>query len=149
VYPYPAYPSALGVAPEGTILAAGTGTADMKADGSDRTTAMNKATVLAMADARAQATVVATSMGVQVKDVYSVSISSSDSYTYPIDQCAVPLLPVPDQSGSSTGSSGGAEAGGGTLTAPAATPLPCIQSTATAPTSAQLVVTVIVAYRFG
>jgi len=63
VYPYQIDPS-LGVAPESTILAAGTGTADMKADGSDRATAMPKATDAALADARAGAQAVATAMGV-------------------------------------------------------------------------------------
>jgi len=48
---------------ESTILAAGTGTADMKADGSDRATAMPKATDAALADARAGAQAVATAMG--------------------------------------------------------------------------------------
>ena len=89
VYPYQIDPS-LGVAPEGTILAAGTGTADMKADGSDRATAMAKATGAALADARAQAQAVATAMGVSITGTYSVSVSSSDSYVYPTSNCADP-----------------------------------------------------------
>ncbi len=54
-YPIPGYGGSLGVAPEGTILTAGTGTADMKADGSDKAAALNKAAATALADAKSQA----------------------------------------------------------------------------------------------
>ncbi|MGD0863078.1 MAG: SIMPL domain-containing protein [Candidatus Limnocylindrales bacterium] len=141
-YPYQIYPS-LGVAPENTILAAGTGTADMKADGSDRATAMAKATALALADAKAQAQAMATAMGVSITGTYSVSISSSDSYVYPTSDCALPmpLEPATGTSGSSQGTT--------TITpVPAGSPEVCAPGTAVSPTSMQLVVTVIVAYRF-
>ena len=59
-YPVPGYNS-LGVAPEGTILAEGAGTADMKADRSDKAAALKKATDAALADAHAQALAVAVS----------------------------------------------------------------------------------------
>jgi hypothetical protein len=89
-YPGPIYPGSLGAAPEGTILAGGSGTADMKADGSDRASALPKATALALAEARTQAEAVATSMGVSLKAVYSVTVSTADSYAYPVPDCVVP-----------------------------------------------------------
>lgn len=137
-YPISIYPS-LGVAPENTILAAGTGTADMKADGSDRAVARKKATEAALADAKAQAQVVASAMGVQLTGTYSVSVSSTESYTYPISDCAVPmpLTPGAEQSGTTT-----------VEPAPAASPDVCVQGKTVSPTSTQLAVTVVVAYRF-
>jgi hypothetical protein len=134
-YPFPGYGS-LGAAPEGAILAAGTGTADMKADGSDRAAALAKATTAALADARSQATAVATAMGAQLGAIYSVSVSSSESAVYPLTGCVVPSVPVvPQSSGATTNSS---SAG-----------LPaCIQGKTATPTSMQIVVGVVVAYRF-
>jgi hypothetical protein len=150
-YPAPIYPGSLGAAPEGTILAAGNGTADMKPDGSDRASALPKATTAALADAKAQAQAVATSMGVALKSVYSVTVSTADNFAYPMPDCLVvpPAAPSAVESGSaSTGSASApnAAASGG----PAIAPLPsvCNYTKTTTPTSAQLVVTVIVAYSF-
>ena len=137
-YPISVYPS-LGVAPENTILAAGTGTADMKADGSDRAVALKKATEAALVDAKAQAQVVAGAMGVQLTSTYSVSVSSTESYTYPITDCAVPMPLTP-----------GAEQSGTTTVEPAqaGSPALCVQGKTASPTSMQMAVTVVVAYRF-
>ena len=145
IYPYQ-MGSSLGVAPEGTILAAGTGTADMKADGSDRATAMPKATNSALADARAQAQALATAMGVSVTGTYSVSISSSDGYVYPTGGCAVPM-PLTPNAGTS-GASGGSPSTVTNEPAAASSAGVCVPGTVSNPTSMQLVVTVGVAYRF-
>jgi hypothetical protein len=132
-YPVPGYNS-LGVAPEGTILAEGTGTADMKADGSDKAAALKKATDAALADAHAQALAAAASMRVQLQGIYSVSIAPNTSYTYPTPGC--PGLPVaPLAPGTATG-------------APANPPVICPQVEQSTPTSAQLVVTLIIAYKY-
>jgi hypothetical protein len=135
-YPVPGYNS-LGVAPEGTIVAQGTGTADMKADGSDKSAALGKATDSALADAHAQALATAAAMGVQLQAVYSVSTASNPSYIYPTPECLiVPLQPGLD--GGATGSAGG----------PAVSPPEICKAQQSTPTSAQLVVTLVVAYKF-
>src|ERR1035437_2177730 len=123
-YPVPGYNS-LGVAPEGTILAEGTGTANMKADGSDKAVALKKATDAALADAHAQAMAAAASMGVQLQGIYSVSIASNASYTYPTPDCMVAPL-APGLSGA-TGSAG---------SAPVSPPAICPQVGQPTPTSA-------------
>jgi hypothetical protein len=151
-YPGPIYPGSLGAAPEGTILAGGSGTADMKVDGSDRASALPKATALALAEARTQAEAVATSMGVSLKAVYSVTVSTADSYAYPVQDCVVPPATPGASNGGSTGSSSGATPNAAGSGAPAIAPVPlpavCNYSKSTTPASAQLVVTVVVAYRF-
>jgi hypothetical protein len=130
--------NSLGAAPEGTILAEGTGTADMKADGSDRATALKKATDAALADAHDQALAVAASVGVQLDGIYSVSIASNTSYTYPTPDCLiVPLQP---------GLDGGAAGSAGSVPVPS--PAICSQLNASTPTAAQLVVTLIVVYKY-
>lgn len=136
-YPIPGYNS-LGVAPEGTVLAQGTGTADMKVNGSDKAAALKKATDAALADAHSQALAAATSMGVQLGPIYSVSIVSNMSYVYPMTDCGIvaPALPANGAAGSA-GSAG---------TSPASPPAVCKE---VAPTSTQLVVTLIVAYKYG
>ena len=136
-YPVTGYNS-LGVAPQGTILAEGTGTADMKADGSDQAAALKKATDAALADAHAQALAAATSMGVQLQGIYSVSIASNTSDMYATPDCVV-APPVPGTNTGATGSAG---------SAPASPPIACPLITGTAPSSAQMVVTLIVAYKY-
>ena len=151
-YPGPIYPGSLGAAPEGTILAGGSGTADMKSDGSDRASALPKATTAALADARTQAQAVATSMGVSITSIYSVTVSTADSYAYAVPDCLVPpALPGALQSGSATEGSGAAPnapASGARAIAPVPSPTVCSYTKSTVPTSAQLVVTVVVAYKF-
>ena len=139
-YPVSGYNS-LGVAPAGTILAQGTGSADVKADGSDQAAARKKATDAALADARAQALAAASAMGVQLQDIYSVSIASSTDYAYATPDCVVnpPAVPVPGANSGATGSTG---------SAPASPPIACPLTTGTASSSSQLVVTLIVAYKF-
>jgi len=137
VYPVPGYNS-LGVAPAGTILAEGTGTADMKADGSDKAAALQTAADAALADAHAQAVSAATAMGVQLKGIYSVSIASNTSYAYPTPDCPV-SPPVPGTNGGATGSAG---------SAPASSPVVCPLAPEATPASAQMVVTLIVAYTY-
>jgi hypothetical protein len=136
-YPVPGYNS-LGVAPEGTVLVEGTGSADMKPDGSDKAAALKKATDAAFADAHAQALVAAASMSVQTQGIYSVSIASNTSYTYPTPDCPVAPL-VPGTSSGTTGSAG---------SAPASPPVACPAVEESTPTTAQLVVTLIVAYKY-
>lgn len=143
-YPIAGYGGSLGVAPEGTILVAGTGSADVKADGSNRTAALDKATVAALADAKSQAQMTASAMGVALKGIYSISTSSSESYSYPVSDCTIPM--VPTGSGATTNSAGVpalAPAG-----SPAATPQ-CLSARIASPNPSQVVVTVVVAYRFG
>jgi hypothetical protein len=156
IYPFPGYGGSLGTAPEGTILAAGTGTADMKVDGSDKAAALAKATAAALADAKSQAQAAATAMGVTLKDIYSVSTSSNQTFTYPSVDCTLPMVPT---NGTTTqGSAPGSDAGSG-VNVPASAPVPsavssppavCVYAKLTPPTpsSSQLVVTVVVAYRF-
>ena len=146
-YPGPIYPGSIGAAPQGTILAGGSGTADMKTDGSDRAAALAKGTTAALADARAQAQAVATSMGVALKGVYSVTVSAADNYAYPMPECVVPpAVPSAVDSGAGVGSAPKAAASG----APAIAPVPsvCSYTKTGTPSSAQLVVTVVVAYSF-
>jgi uncharacterized protein YggE len=141
----PVYPGSLGAAPEGTILAGGSGTADMKTDGSDRASALSKATTAAMADAREQAQAVATSMGVALKGVYSVTISTADNYAYPVPECLAPAAAPGALDGAAAPNEAASDA-------PAIEPVPsvavCTDTKATTPDSAQLVVTLIVAYSF-
>ena len=121
-YPVSGYNS-LGVAPDGTILAEGTGSADVKADGSDQAAALKKATDAALADAHAQALAAASSMGVQLQDIYSVSIASNTDYAYATPDCAVNSARARDQQWRhrSTGS------------APASSPIVCPEATAPRP----------------
>ena len=139
-YPVPGY-NQLGVAPEGTILAQGSGTADLKTNGSDKAAALKKATDAALADAHTQAAAVAASMGVQLAAVYSISTQTSTSYAYPTPDCVIP--PLTPNNGSGVSSSGGT----GAVPASSATICYPYPSTTT-PTSGQLVVTLVVAYRF-
>jgi hypothetical protein len=74
-------------------------------------------------------------MGVGLGDIYSLSIASNLSYTYPTPECVV-APPVP---GGATGSAG---------SAPASLPVICPQVGAATPTSAQFLVTLIVAYKY-
>jgi len=137
LYPVSGY-NPLGVAPAGTILAEGTGTAEMKADGSDKAAALETATKAALADAHAQAVAAAASMGVQLGDIYSLSVASNTNYVYPTPDCPIEPL-APGVSGGAAGSAG---------SAPASSPVVCTQVQPSPPTSGQLVVTLIVAYKY-
>lgn len=153
-YPGSLYPGSLAAAPEGTIMAGGTGTADMKTNGSDRASALAKATTAALADAKSQAQAVATSMGVSLKAVYSVTVSTQDGYAYPVSECigVPPVAPDGVKGGVSSSGSGtvtnGADASTSASSAPASSSTVCTDGKPIAPSSAQLVVMVIVAYTF-
>lgn len=142
-YPYPVYGGAPGLAPDQTIVVSGTGTATLKDASADRSAAERSALTAALADARAQAEIVASASSVKLGAIVSVSVASSGGW----------VAPVPMESGS--GASSGT---GGASTGPASTPevgrsVPGGAPTIVAPaspgtTSIQLVVTVTVAYHF-
>jgi hypothetical protein len=125
-YPYPIYPGSPGVAPDHTIVVTGVGRADVKADLSDQAGAQRDALQAALADARAQADVVARAAGVTITGVLSVSVSSGGAYAMPMAAGAA-------------GSTPGAVPGGAPNIAPVPVPME--------PTVQQLVVSVTVAYR--
>ena len=127
-YPYPYYAGTPGVAPDHTIVVTGTGRADVKADLSDQASAQRSAIGAAIADARAQADVVARAAGVTITGVLSVSVSSGGAYAVPMATGAA-------------GASPGVVQGGAPNIAPVPVPGPI------EPTSQQLFVSVTVAYR--
>jgi hypothetical protein len=77
---YPYYGGSPGIAPDHTIVVTGVGQADLKSDGSDRTTAQKSALTDALADAKAQADVIASGTGLTISGVLSVSASVSPGY---------------------------------------------------------------------
>jgi hypothetical protein len=81
-------------------------------------------------------------MGVQLQDIYSVSISSDTSYAYATPDCLV-TPPVPGTNSGATGSVASAPA-----SSPASPPVICNGVNQATPSSAQLVVTLIVAYKY-
>jgi hypothetical protein len=128
-YPYPIYPGSPGVAPDHTIVVVGVGEAAVKADLSDRASAQRNALAAALADAKAQADVVAGAAGVTITGVLSVSVSSGQSYAIPMGSGAA---------GSAPGATGG---GPTTGVPPAVMPVE--------PGISQLTVSVTVAYSIG
>jgi hypothetical protein len=76
-YPYPGYPGSPGLAPDHTIVVTGVGQASLAADGAGRATATKTALTAALADAKAQADHIASTLGVSIT-VLSVSSSVSD-----------------------------------------------------------------------
>jgi hypothetical protein len=127
-YPYPGYLGTSGVAADHTIVISGVGDAPLKADGSNRTTAQRTALVAALADAKAQADVVAQATGVTIHGVLSVSVASGQTYAYP--------LPAGVE-----GSAPGAASGGTTV--------PPSGPAVVQPAAPQLEVSVTVAYQIG
>jgi hypothetical protein len=83
-YPYPGYSGTSGVAADHTIVVTGVGEASLKADGSNRTSALRTALTSALADAKAQADLVAQATGVTIHGVLSVSVSNGQTYAYPL-----------------------------------------------------------------
>ena len=77
---YPYFAGALGVAPDHTIVVTGVGQADLKSGGSDRAAAQKSALGAALADAKAQADVIASATGLTISAVLSVSASVSPGY---------------------------------------------------------------------
>jgi hypothetical protein len=127
-YPYPGYPGTAGVAADHTIVVTGVGEAAIKADGSNRTSAQRTGLAAALADAKAQADLVAQATGVTIKGVLSVSVTSGQMYAYPL-------------AAGVEGSAPGAAPGSTTVTPPA----PAIAQ----PVAPQFEVSVTVAYQIG
>ena len=74
---YPYFGGAPGIAPDNTIVVTGVGQADLKTDGSNRAAAEKTALAAAIADAKAQADVIASATGLSISGVLSVSASVS------------------------------------------------------------------------
>jgi hypothetical protein len=127
-YPFPGYPGTSGVAADHTIVVTGVGDAAIKADGSNHATAQRAAMAAALADARAQADLVAQATGVTIKGVLSVSVASGQMYAYPMAAGA-------------EGSAPGAAPGGTTVTPPG----PAVIQ----PVAPRLGVSVTIAYQIG
>jgi hypothetical protein len=84
-YPYPGYPGSPGLAPDHTIVVTGVGQADLAPDGSGRAAATKTALKAALADARAQADLIASTLSVSITGVLSASSSVSDyGQIYPL-----------------------------------------------------------------
>jgi Protein of unknown function (DUF541) len=77
---YPYYGGSPGIAPDHTIVVTGVGQTDLRSDGSDRTAAQKSALTAALADAKAQADVIASDTGLTISGVLSVSASVSPGY---------------------------------------------------------------------
>jgi hypothetical protein len=77
---YPYFGGSPGVAPDHTIVVTGYGQADLKADGSNGAAAQKAALLAALADAKAQADIIAAATGLSISGVLSVSASVSPSY---------------------------------------------------------------------
>ena len=103
-YPYPEYPGSAGLAPDHTIVVTGVGRSDLAADGSGGPAATKAATTAALADAKAQADLIAATLGVSITGVLSVSSSVSDDgpiYAMPMaGGGTTPGAPVPPATGS-------------------------------------------------
>jgi len=83
-YPFPGYTGTSGVAADHTIVVTGVGDAPIKADGSNRAAAQRTALTSALADAKAEADLVAEATGVTIHGVVSVSVASGQTYVYPM-----------------------------------------------------------------
>ncbi len=142
-YPYPIYPGNPGLAPDNTIVATGSGQADVKSDMSNRASAQQQALNAALADARSQADAVAHAVGVTITGVLSVSVSSGGNYAVPM---AAGAGTAPGATGVAPGAEGAAPSvvrSGPTTVVPVPAPLPY------EPAMQQLMVSVTVAYRIG
>ena len=106
-YPYPVFGGSSGLAPDHELVVSGSGTATMKADGSDRATAQRTALAAAVADAKSQAEAAAGDAGVTLGGVVSMSVSVGGGY--------VGVMPM-----GASGSPDTAPSSGGTVVPPAA-----------------------------
>jgi Protein of unknown function (DUF541) len=77
---YPYFGGTPGVAPDHTIVVTGVGQTGLKSDGSDRTAAQKSALTAALADAKAQADVIASDTALTISGVVAVSASVSPGY---------------------------------------------------------------------
>jgi Protein of unknown function (DUF541) len=87
---YPYFGGTPGIAPDHTIVVTGVGQAEMKSDGSNRAAAQKIALGAALADAKAQAEVIASATGLTITGVLSVSDSVSP---YGV---VMPMIAAPD-----------------------------------------------------
>jgi Protein of unknown function (DUF541) len=124
-YPYPGYPGTPGLAPDHTIVVTGSGQAPLAPDQTNRVAMQQVALRAALADAKAQADLVASATGVAIQGILSVSVSTSQGYFGP-----VPMV---------MGAPGGGATGPGV-------PTPAQPQIAPVP---EIDVTVTVAYRIG
>jgi hypothetical protein len=93
---YPYFGGSPGVAPDHTIVVTGVGQADLKSDGSDTAAAQKSALTAALADAKAQADVIASDTGLTTSAVLSVSASVSPAYgVMPMNGAGTPTCVVP------------------------------------------------------
>ena len=95
---YPYFGGSPGVAPSHTIVVTGVGQANLQADGSNRAAAQNSALTAALADAKAQADVIAADTRLMISGVLSVSASASPGYgVMPMTGAGTPtcVAPVP------------------------------------------------------
>jgi len=89
-YPYPEYPGSAGLAPDHTIVVTGVGRSDLAADGSGGPAATKAATTAALADAKAQADLIAATVS-DDGPIYAVPMAGGGS---------TPGAPVPPATGS-------------------------------------------------
>ena len=87
---YPYFGGTPGIAPDHTIVVTGVGQADMKSDGSNRAAAEKTALAAALADAKTQADIIATTTGLSISGVLSVNTSVSP---YGV---VMPMVATPD-----------------------------------------------------
>jgi uncharacterized protein YggE len=80
IAPYPYSGGSPGLAPDHTIVVTGVGQADLASDGSDQAAAQKTALAAALADAKAQADIIAADTGLSISGVLSVSASVSPGY---------------------------------------------------------------------
>jgi Protein of unknown function (DUF541) len=93
---YPYFGGSPGVAPDHTIVVNGVGQADLKSDGSDKASAQKSALTAALADAKAQADVIAADTGLTISGVLPVSVSVSPGYgIMPMNGAGTPTCAVP------------------------------------------------------
>ena len=77
---YPYFGGSTGIAPDHTIVVTGVGQADLQSNGSDQAAVQKSALTAALADAKAQADVIASGTGLTISGVLSVSASVSPGY---------------------------------------------------------------------
>jgi hypothetical protein len=77
---YPYFGGSPGVAPDHTIIVTGVGQANLQGDGSDQAASQKSALTAALADAKAQADVIAADTSLSISGVLSVSASVSPGY---------------------------------------------------------------------
>ncbi|MGO9180231.1 MAG: SIMPL domain-containing protein [Candidatus Limnocylindrales bacterium] len=94
---YPNFAGTPGLAPDHTIVVTGVGQANMQSDGSDQAAAQKSALAAALADAKTQATEIASATGLSISGVLSVSASVSPDYG------VEPMVAKGSSSGSASG----------------------------------------------